>query len=423
MQRVLDVARQLAAPCELGELLAQIIDVGRDVLTADRGSVFLYDDETRELFSKIAVGEENEIRFSVDKGIAGECARTRTTVNVPDCYADPRFNRAIDIETGYRTRSSLTVPLIGLEDKLVGVLQLLNPDAPFFNDEAEMIAEALASQAAVAIQRARLLDERLVKVKLEYDLDMARQIQIGVLPQEIPPCNGYDIAVFSRPADETGGDIYDLVPLGNDAGCNDAGVNVASSPLLILLADATGHGISAALSVTQSRAMLRMGLKFSHDLKPLLANINSQLNDDLAANRFITAFIGVLDPNRHVVDYHAAGQGPMLHYRAADGHCAFFNASTVPLGIMEDLDLDAPPSIALAPGDLFVLLTDGFYEYQNHADDQFGDERVGNVIAGASAGSAQKILDTLIEATLRFAEGAPQQDDLTAVIVKRVAGE
>ena len=408
--RVLDVARKLAAPHELKELLELVIEVGREVLTADRGSVFLYDAEQRELYSTVATGEK-EIRFSVDFGIAGECARTQTIINVPDCYADPRFNREIDKQTGYRTRCSLTVPLIGLKDELVGVTQLLNPSKPAFDESDERIAEVLASQAAVAIQRARLLEEHIVKMKMERDLDLARQIQVNVLPKEIPPCDGYDVASFSRPADETGGDIYDLVSLHDESG---------NSSLLIMMADATGHGIGAALSVTQSRAMLRIGLRFSHKIDELLTNINSQLTEDLAANRFITAFLGILDPGRHRLDYHAPGQGPLLHYRASNGECIWYGASTVPLGILDDPPLEVPPPIELAQGDLFVLLTDGFYEYQDASGDQFGDARVGEVIAANAQRSAQQIVDALLDQTLRFAAGAPQMDDLTAVIVKRV---
>ena len=407
--RVLDVARKLAAQHELKELLELVIEVGREVLTADRGSVFLYDAERRELYSTVATGEK-EIRFSVDFGIAGECARTQTIINVPDCYADPRFNREIDKKTGYRTRCSLTVPLIGLEDELVGVTQLLNPAKPAFDESDERIAEALASQAAVAIQRARLLEEQIVKMELERDLDLARQIQLNVLPKEIPQCTGYDLATFSRPADETGGDIYDLVTLSGEPG---------SAPLMIMLADATGHGIGAALSVTQSRAMLRIGLRFSNRIDELLTNINSQLNEDLAANRFITAFLGILDPLRHRLEYHAPGQGPLLHYRAADRECTWHSASTVPLGILDDPPFEEPPPIELAPGDLFVLLTDGFYEYQDATGDQFGNDRVGAVITEYAKRSAQQIMDALLEATMRFAAGAPQVDDLTAVIVKR----
>ena len=208
--RLLELSRHLAAPDNLQTLLQRVIDTAREVLHADRATVFLYDDKTRELFTYVAHGVKG-LRFSIDKGIAGECARTRAIVNVPDCYADPRFNPQFDRDTGYRTRCLIAVPLMGLEDELVGVLQLLNSNKECFDVGDERMSEALAGQAAVAIQRARLMEDRLEKLKLQRDLALARQIQMNVLPRELPKVEGYDLAGFSQPAEETGGDIYDIL--------------------------------------------------------------------------------------------------------------------------------------------------------------------------------------------------------------------
>ena len=413
--RLLDVSRQLSAPNDLNVLLTLIIEAGREVLGADRGSVFLYDAPAGELFAQVATGER-EIRFSVDTGIAGECARGCNTINVHDCYADSRFNQAIDRATGYHTRCLIAVPLIDLDDQLVGVMQLLNPSKNHFDEVDERVAEALASQAAVAIQRARLIEDRIERLKLEADLDLARQIQMGVLPTRLPACEGYDLAHFSRPADQTGGDIYDVVEL--DQG--DDRTKPGTSPLLMFLADATGHGIGPALSVTQARAMLRIALRYSTSLDDLLNHINAQLTADLASNRFITAFLGILDPLEHTVIYHAPGQGPLLHFQAADQKCNWHVATTVPLGIMEDPPIDSVEPIDLAPGDILALITDGFYEYQNQNDEQFGQQRVGSVITQCHREPTETIMQRLVDEVLRFAGRAAQQDDLTALIVKRL---
>ena len=413
--RILDVARRLAVPCDLNELLELIVDAARQVLTADRGSIFLYDGATEQLYTTVATGAR-QIRFGIDQGIAGACARERRIINVPNCYEDARFNPQIDRQTGYRTRCLLAVPLIGLDDELVGVTQLLNPVKGHFDDYDNRIAEALASQAAVAIQRAHLMEERLVKVKWEHDLELARQIQMNVLPKELPSCAGYDLVTFSQPADQTGGDIYDLIRLQPAK----AGDRPDTAPLLLLLADASGHGIGPALSVTQVRAMLRIGIRFSQRLGELLTHINSQLTRDLASEHFITAFLGILDPLAHRLHYHAPGQGPLLHYQAATGKCALHHASTVPLGIVEDLSFGTPAVIDLAPNDLFVLLTDGFYECQNADQQQFGHERMSRLVAGSAGGSAQQILQVLLDAMQRFVAGQPQADDQTAIVIKRV---
>ncbi|WP_437925011.1 SpoIIE family protein phosphatase [Sorangium sp. So ce291] len=406
---ILDVSRKLAAPCDLTELLELIIKTGREVIGADRGSVFLYDEEAKELYSRVATGE-TQIRVSIDKGIAGECARRRQTILVDDCYADARFNPEIDRRTGYHTKSLITVPLIGLDDKLVGVLQMLNSVVGHFGPDERDVAELLAAQAAVAVQRTLLLEERMIKIKLEHDLTIARDIQQNILLRRLPRCPGYSLSAFSKPADDTGGDIYDVIRLDERAD---------ASPVLLLLADAAGHGIGPALSVTQFRAMLRIGLRLSADMDALMHHINQQLLEDLPNDRFITAFLGILDPATHQLRYHAAGQGPLLHYRAAEGQVVWRDPSTVPLGMFKDLELPPTPPLVMAPGDLLVLLTDGFYEYQDAAGQVFGKERVGDLIHRLNARPTSDILGALLAEVRRFAGSAKQIDDLTALLVKR----
>ncbi|MGK3986137.1 SpoIIE family protein phosphatase [Sorangium sp. So ce136] len=406
---ILDVSRKLAAPCDLTELLELIIKTGREVIGADRGSVFLYDEEAKELYSRVATGE-TQIRVSIDKGIAGECARRRQTILVEDCYADARFNPEIDRRTGYHTKSLITVPLIGLDDKLVGVLQMLNSVVGHFGPDERDVAELLAAQAAVAVQRTLLLEERMIKIKLEHDLTIARDIQQNILLRRLPRCPGYSLSAFSKPADDTGGDIYDVIRLDERAD---------ASPVLLLLADAAGHGIGPALSVTQFRAMLRIGLRLSADMDSLMHHINQQLLEDLPNDRFITAFLGILDPATHQLRYHAAGQGPLLHYRAAEGQAVWRDPSTVPLGMFKDLELPPTPPLVMAPGDLLVLLTDGFYEYQDAAGQVFGKERVGDLIHRLHARPTSDILGALLAEVRRFAGSAKQIDDLTALLVKR----
>ncbi|MEX2214054.1 MAG: GAF domain-containing SpoIIE family protein phosphatase [Phycisphaeraceae bacterium] len=412
LRRMLEVARQLSHPFDLHDLLTQIIDAGREILHADRGSVFLYDNKSKELYTVVAHGVQ-EIRFGIDKGIAGECARTREVVNVPDCYADPRFNQEIDRKTGYRTRCLITVPLVGVDNELVGVMQLLNSESGQFDLQDESMAELIASQAASAIQRVKLHANRVEMLKLERELDVARRIQMGVLPQTLPTCPGYDLASFSEPAEKTGGDIFDVVPLP-------PAYNLPSG-LMMLLADATGHGVGPALSVTQVRAMLRIGVRLGAKLENLFQHINGQLSQDLSSDRFVTAFLGVLDPLKHEVAYVSGGQAPLLHYRAAESQCDWLDATTLPMGVMEDPPMDSVQPISMAPGDMLVLLTDGIYEYQNPAGTQFGKDRVGEAVCRHCGKSPQHVMNALLADLHDFAAGAEQMDDITGLIIKRSA--
>lgn len=407
--RLLDVSRRLSLPFDLAELLRVIVDEGRAVLRADRGSVFLYDHQARELYTIVATGVES-IRVSIDEGLAGLCARERRIINIDDCYADPRFNRTLDAATGYCTHCCISIPLIGIDGEMVGVLQMLNAADGSFNDDDVVVAEVVAAQAATAIQRVRLIDERLTKLKLERDLSLAKEIQEALLPRAPAPPRGYDLACYAKPADDTGGDIYDVLTTAAADG---------REMMVVLLADATGHGIGPALSVSQLRAMVRMALRYSVSLDPLVNHLNEQLSMDLPEGRFVTAFVGALDPKAHVLTYHAPGQGPLLWYRAATDTCESRGATTLPLGVLPELPLCEPESIALQPGDIAVLLTDGFYEFGGPEGDLFGKERVIASVRRRAAAPASEILTGLIDDLTRWARGQVQNDDLTAIIIKR----
>lgn len=413
---VLEVARDLAAPCPLPELLTKVIDGARALLQADRGSVFLYDDKTHELYMISGTGIES-LRFSATLGLAGECATTQKLLNIPDCYADPRFNREIDRKTGYRTQCLLSVPLMGLQNRLVGVMQLLNSAKGSFDERDQTIAIALGAQAGVAIQRQQLLEVQQIKQKMERDLLVARDIQRGVLPARMPDLRGYEIACYNRPADETGGDIYDVAHIAGD---NDSRAD-ANNPVVLLLADATGHGIGPALSVTQVRAMFRMGLRLGASLGDVVQRIDQQLYDDLGGSRFVTAFVGVLDPQNNQLEYQACGQGPLLFYHRAEDRFDFRAATGLPLGIMPDLPGDEVDPVPLQPGDWVVLLTDGFYECMGPTNDQFGEERVAELVRKHRDEAPQVLIEALLAALDEFAyqHGVTQADDLTAIVLRR----
>lgn len=406
LELILEVTRRLAAPFDLPTMLTQVIDAGRAVLRAERGTVYLYDPRTDELFVSAATGME-PVRFRADRGIAGECARTRAVVNVPDCYADPRFNPEVDRKTGYRTRCLLTVPLIAYDDSLVGVLQMLNKEGGVFTEADERVATALAAQCAVALQRVRMLADLVAKERMERELAVARDVQMRVLPKVMPGVAGYDLAGFSRPADQTGGDVYDVIA-------------VDERQIMLLLGDATGHGIGPALSVTQMRAMLRMAMRLGADLDAAFGQINDQLCADLADNRFVTAFLGVLDSVAHQVSYHSGGQGPLLHFHAETGACEWAGSTTLPLGTIAGLKLKTPYLRPLATGDILALITDGIYEYANPRSDLFGQERVGEIVLAHQGEPMTRLIEIIVSEAERFSEGAPQGDDLTLLLVKRL---
>ncbi len=405
LRRVLEVTRKLGAPFDLDTMLTEVVDAARNVLDADRGTVFLYDDNSDELVVRVAT-KLGTMRIPANKGIVGESAMSRKLINVPDCYADDRFNRAIDKETGYRSRCMLTIPLIGFEDTLVGVLQILNKSEGVFDEQDEFVATALAAQAAVVLHRAWLIESMIATERLDREITVARDVQMGTLPKEMPVIDGYGFAGAFSPTDQTGGDLYDLVPLANDR-------------TFLLMGDATGHGIGPALSATQVRAMLRVALRLGANLDDVFVNINDQLVDDLPDDRFVTAFFGMLDAQNHTVQFHSAGQGPILHYHAADNSYDWHEPSTFPLGYMPQDNLGTAVSLKLEPGDILGLISDGIYEYENEVGLQFGQKGVASVIDALPGGTAEELVPAIMHATRLHGGKAPQADDITIVLVRR----
>jgi sigma-B regulation protein RsbU (phosphoserine phosphatase) len=252
----------------------------------------------------------------------------------------------------------------------------------------------------------KLLRER-EQARMDRDLALAREIQVGATPREMPDVEGYELAAWSRPAEKTGGDIYDLIPLEGDR-------------LALLMADATGHGIGPALSVTHVQAMFRMGILLASALGDVMSTINAQLKRSLPLNQFITAFGGILDSRGHRISYHSWGQAPLVHYDAASDHVEWLPASAPPMGILANLAVVEPVCREMRPGDVFGVISDGFFEYENRAGEQFGDGRVGawlRTVRGCAVN--QSTIQSLCETIQDFAAGAPQRDDMTMIVIRR----
>jgi phosphoserine phosphatase len=404
IEPLLAVTRRLAGPFDLGSMLEEVVAAAKEVLEAERGSVWLYDEPAHELVLRVSTGLA-PVRVPADAGIVGTCARNREAINVRDCYSDPRFNPELDRQTHFRTRCMLTLPLVDHKDSLVGVLQVLNKANGVFDDADEKLATSLAAQCAVALQRAQMTEALIDSEKMRRELEMARQVQMDILPAAMPEVPGYDISALSRPADMTGGDTFDLA--------------LAGDRLLLVLGDATGHGLGPALHVTQMHAMLRMALRLGADLDATVFHLNNQLVELMAEDRFITAFIGTLDTSTHRLAYHSAGQAPILHYVAAADAWRSYRPTSFPLGAMAVAAARKSAAMELAPGDVLVLLSDGVYEYHDAAGEMFGEERVKRVIGEHRGGTMEQARIALLEAVAGFANGAPQEDDITVLLVKR----
>ncbi len=255
-------------------------------------------------------------------------------------------------------------------------------------------------------------------MKLEGDLQLARQIQQKTFPAELPRLAGFDLVAWSRPADETGGDSYDVIGLDARGLITDG--TAEAERAVLMLADATGHGIGPALSVTQLRAMLRMAVRTGSDLKEVASHINEQLYADLPGNRFITAWFAILDAAAGTMTTYSAGQAPLLLYRAGDDAVEELNADAPPMGLLPAVPVLPSPAIEMRPGDVYAALSDGFYEAVDAAEMEFGKDRIGELLRQHRRAGAAEILAALRAALREFTGDAPLDDDRTAVIVKKI---
>ena len=337
----------------------------------------------------------------------GACARDRRIINVPDCYADPRFDAAVDKRSGFHTRCALTLPLVDHRDALVGVMQVLNRADGVFDTADEALAAALAAQCAVALQRVQMTEALIEAEKMRAELELAREVQMSTLPATMPVLAGYDAHGCFEPAELTGGDTFDL--------------SFVDGQLLVVLGDATGHGIAPALSVTQMHAMLRMAFRLGADLEVAFAQVNDQLADTLPDDRFITAFIGLLDPATHRLRFVSAGQGPILHFQAAAGRFTRYPPTSFPLGAMHLPARRAAAALELLPGDVLLLLSDGIYEQHDAQGEMFGEERVEHLVREHGRGPMAELSARLLAAVQAFSGDTPQEDDITLVLLRREA--
>jgi serine phosphatase RsbU (regulator of sigma subunit) len=253
--------------------------------------------------------------------------------------------------------------------------------------------------------------------KVERDLQLARQIQQSTLPETLPVLAGFDIAAWCEPAEATGGDTYDVIGIDGKGG--EVVTAGAAERAVILLADADGHGVSAALCVTLVRAMLRMGVRGGLDLPAIVSRMNAQLAADLRDGHFVTAWFGQLDARAGTLTALSCGQGPILHYEAARGRCRALPTDAVPLGVLPEIELKAPAPLALAAGDLVAVMSDGIFDAENASGESFGPQRVTTLLEERHDASAAEILDAVTRAVGAFTDGATAADDRTVIIVKR----
>jgi sigma-B regulation protein RsbU (phosphoserine phosphatase) len=404
--KILEIMYRLAAPEELPELLREIIEVGKVAIVAEAGILWLLDRTAGELVMVVPSTDKPE-RIRPGEGPVGQCAADLQISNIHECREDEHFVASPVGVEGFETRSLLNVPIVGQDDELFGVMQWLGAHPGQFDQHDQWIAPALAAEAAIAIQHSEMTSELLASTVLSKEVAVAREIQASTLPDTMPEVEGYDVFGQFLPANYAGGDLYDLV--------------VLDGRLFVLLGDATGHGFGPALSATQMQAMLRVAFRLGADLDTAYMQVNNQLTEDLPDDRFITAFMGFLNPATHETEFHSAGQGPILCYRAASKSCEWHKPTSFPVGVMELDGTQQAQQLSLEPGDILAVISDGIYEFAKANGAEFGTEGVERVMQQAHQLPIEELSQQLVDAAFEFGGDVEQADDITLVLVRRQA--
>lgn len=408
LSHLLDLALRLATESDLDRILQIVTNSVCDAVDCERASLFLIDETGRELFTRVVTELEiSEIRHGLDQGITGWTARHQQVVHVPQPDADERWDSSVDRRTGFVTRNILCAPVISnIDERLVGVLQLLNKADAGFGPFDEQLIRAFAAHAATALERRRLQVEARHAHELEHAMEMGRRIQRGFLPGTLPNIAGYEVAAWWQAAEFVSGDYYDWLSLA-DGRCGFA------------IGDVSGHGLGASLIMASLRAMLHVVTKTLAEPDRIVELLAESIAPDLKESQFISFLLVSLDPVSHEVRFANAGHAPALHLDTSNATFRRLEATRLPLGFPRLLSGQTLPHLMLAPGDLLVLGTDGCIEVRDASGAMFGCERLQELVLTHRTAPAAEIVAAIRDAVLQFHGRPLLPDDSTLLIVKR----
>ena len=397
----------LLASTTLHQTLEDIVSLVFEAVPADRCMVMMRDQKNTELKVAVArlrdrVGEVGEIRIS--RSVIDEVVANGKSVLTSDAQADPRFAGGTVMLQG--VRSVLAVPL-GVGANVFGIIYADSPlaDNRFTGDHLKLLT-TLASVAAIRVENARLTEEQIERERLEREQQVASEIQQRFLPSKAPQVTGYELQGISFPCYEIGGDYYDFIEREN-------------GNLLVALGDVSGKGTAAALLMSSLHAAVHAQADANDSIVKTIAAVNRYLVESIPPNRFVTLFYAELDPKNGSLAFLNAGHNPPLIVHAG-GTMEQLASGGLPLGILADADFREGRT-KLYPGDVLVIYSDGVSEAVNPNGEEFGATRLYEVVARNLDTSASGIRDRIESALTKFCQGTPAADDITLVIVKRLA--
>ncbi len=398
LESLYDLGLSLAGQLDLPALADEVLFRSISLTDARKGSLVLLSESGSVLLSRHIGGElvspRDVSRWELPEG---EAAINNAASSVPTAglrLASCEKCLAVAISVSGRRVGALAVA--DKESRDGGVLDFTPTDA--------RLLSLFANQAAAAIETARLHKEAIEKERIERELELAAAIQREILPRALPRVAGVELAAANVPTRQVGGDYYDLFPL-------------SGGRLGFLVADVSGKGVPAALLVSTVHSAVHLQIDEAKTIADLVARIDRHLRRFAATRKFLTLFFGLLEPDTGLFRYVSAGHNPALLARAT-GELVRLESTGVPVGMLPNASW-REETVSVAPGDLLFVYTDGVTEAVNEKDEEFGLERLSEIVSGGAALPPRELCDQVLAAVADFARGMPQYDDQTLLLVRR----
>jgi serine phosphatase RsbU (regulator of sigma subunit) len=412
LRKLTEANHSLAEMESLDELFPRLIDLAKEVTNAEASSLMLYNSESHLLeFASIkddVMGDraddvlKSSVKLKMGEGIAGWVAQNRKAVMVKDAQRDPRFSKRADKQSGFVTRTMLSVPL-SHQEELLGVLNVLNSrEKPFFETDDLALLESFADLAAVAIARSRLVAERIEQERFQAELKAAAKIQELFWPKIPELGEGSHVWAFSQPAASVGGDLYDVIPMPDGS-------------WLVYVADVAGKGLPAALIMAALSAKIRSEAPLHGEVDKLLANVNNAMYELMSEEGFFaTIVLSKYWPRAGRVQTARAGH-PHPLWVVNYGFRELPKLNGIPLGVELGTEYEKTEFV-LSPGESILFITDGVSEAENEENELFGNDRLTDYLAGAKG---PPWAEGLLEKIDSWRGNAAANDDLTIVEIWR----
>ncbi len=400
-----DLARAIGSSFNSQEIMQTIIRRSLRAIGAEQGVITLVDrkeDQPMVTLVRTMVSSTDRQQFHFNQSLLGWMQLNKKPLLVSDPQSDDRFR---GVQWDEQIKSLLCVPLM-VKSELTGVLTVYNKkDKQRFSDDDQRLLAIIAAQSAQIVDNARLMEEQQAYIKMQEEVALAAKIQSDLLPREFPKLPDYEIVGKNIPAQVVGGDYFDFVAMEDGRWS-------------ICLGDVSGKGLPASLLMANTQATLRSQTLMNSHPKESIERSNTLLFRSTGPEKFVTLFYGVLDPDKNQLSYCNAGHdNPFLLKATGDVHR--LGTGGLVLSIMESSPYEEE-TVAMNPGDVFVLYSDGITESMNSGQEQFGEDRLLAVLKEHQKSSAQELLDQIIKSAKEHAGKEPQADDMTVVVVKRI---